>query len=440
MKLPIWGKKRQRKIFTKRRLSFIFIILFILLGFVIYNDQLVVKREIQSTPSLTGQVDQTWLLEGDGFTLRDELLRYKVSEIENIELNENTAATYEILGTGKKGKMKQTGEREWETEIEVTELKTGKYRLRAELTSGNKVYPSSISTFFVSYPLYVVWSLDWEGYDVTSAALTAIENIAYEHSLPITHMFNPRIYTGESISPARQEFLTRWIKGRKDNNGDEIGMHLHMFYDFVEEAGVEIRESPKWGDWTDGYDIPLSAYSYDETIKLLTKGLNLFDEHGLGKPISFRSGGWFADSDTLRAIEQSGFQIDSSGREKYNWGKNEITGLWDLAPDALPYQPSYTNQNASGSDSLNIWEIPNNGGSSYNLTSDEMFKNLSKNFPNFEALDNPRVVVYLSHPQWFSLAEQSRVNELFSRIDNHHYSRDKGPIKYVTLEQIYRLW
>lgn len=387
-----------------------------------------------------GIIDQHWLLKGDGFSLPDESLRYQVLLTEDLNLDKNVVVSYEILGLGQKGYLTSVGERKWEILIDLERVPPGVYQIQSIVEDAQEKFLSQKSAFFISYPLYVVWSIDWEGYDVTNSTLEALVNISQKHLLPITHMFNPRIYTNPDLSPARRQFLTQWIKKRKDVFGDEIGLHLHMFPDFVQDAGVEARFEPKWGNWQDGYDILTTSYDYEETVKLLERGKWWFLENGLGSPISFRAGGWFADAETLKAVETSGFYLDASGRDRYIWGPNRIPGFWNLDVTSQPYKPSLSNQNKAGFPSLDIWEFPNNGGSSYDLILKEMMTRFDENFPQKQPLINKRIVTYLSHAQWFSLAEQERVDNLFSYIDEFSHDQDWGPVKYVTLEQAYQAW
>ncbi|MBU0708918.1 acyltransferase family protein [Patescibacteria group bacterium] len=400
-----------------------------------------VSGEAEVAHPIRGEVGQQWLLKGDGFTLTDSRLEYKVLVADSVEFKgKSVSVNYKILNTEYQGIMSPVGERAWQAMINFSELPVGDYQIQTRLVDEEDTYFSQKSGFYVSYPLYVVWSIDWEGYDASAPALEAISRISQKHELPITHFFNPRIYVNKDISPARSEFLTRWIKNRRDQLGDEIGMHLHMFHDFVEDAEVEIRREGKWGNWPDGYDVPMSIYNYEETMQLLERGKYWFSQKGLGNPVSFRAGGWFADADVLRAVQTAGFYLDSSGRDWYVWGPNKITGYWDLSSTTRPYQPAAGNQNRTGFDAIDLWEFPNNGGSSYDLLLEELIHRFTDNFSNNQSLTVKQTLTYLSHPQWFSSAEQERVDSLFSYLDKFKYDDNWGPVRYVTLEQAYQAW
>ena len=67
---------------------------------------------------------------------------------------------------------------------------------------------------------------------------------------------------------------------------------------------------------TSGYTIEVAAYGRDNFSILLQHAFTLFAQHGLGKPQTFRAGGWTADMNTFLALTGNGFISDSSA---LNW-------------------------------------------------------------------------------------------------------------------------
>ena len=51
-----------------------------------------------------------------------------------------------------------------------------------------------------------------------------------------------------------------------------------------------------------------------------TDGIDLFEQHGLNRPKTFRAGGWTASIDTLNALADQGFTADTSA---LNWARIE---------------------------------------------------------------------------------------------------------------------
>lgn len=347
--------------------------------------------------------------------------------------------TYQVLETSLSGEMTAAVDNTWEAAIPIGTLEPGAYRVQATVHDGDEVHTSQLTGFYRSYPLYVVWTQDWEGYDVNQAYLDAIESIANQYRLPITHYFNPRIYTTTSISPARAKALTQWVQ-RRLKGGDDIALHLHMFTDFVEAAGVTVRTEPNWGDGGSGYGVPLAAYTKEEQMQLISHARDLLILNGFGRTDTFRAGGWYANLDTLAALEALGFRADSSARTTYQFGKNRLPGYWNVRPTTEPYYPSRTDQNrSSGRNDFDVLEIPDNGADSYAYSATDMIARFTANYGN-GILGDKQQLTYLSHPHWFDAKEQARVRELLAHIRRYGAADDQGPVIFTTTSKIVDLW
>lgn len=393
----------------------------------------------ESPYELLAETSRIWVLKSDKITATEPIV-FSVRLPSPSSLMD-PIVDYEVVGTNLRGLMYPVSEDTWEVSLDASSLAPGTYRARAILKDSGATTISQNAGFRVSYPLYVAWTQDWEGYDIPEAYLEAMASITKQHhNLPITHYFNPRIYTAPDISSERRQYLTNWVKNRRDSFSEEIALHLHMFPDYVTDADVAPRNDPRWGFNNDGYDILTSAYTYEETLKLLNRAKQWFDKYDLGTPVAYRAGGWFADSETLKAVQDAGFLADSSGRTAYKFGARKQPGFWNLPPTTKPYYPSESNQNsAAPPPNLTILEIPNNGADSYAFSAKDMIDRFQDNFTG-EALTEKQQITYLSHPHWFNRAEQQRVEELFSHIDQFLFDLDRGPIRYVTTSQIYQAW
>lgn len=366
----------------------------------------------------------------------------KVSDTLRIALQSSTnySATkveYEIIGTNLKGELEKTSEKHWEGIINVSNLKPGEYQIKAKVKENTETFTSSLAGFFVSYPLYIAWTQDWEGYDVPDTYLGAITQIADEHGLVMTHFWNPRLTMTDTIAQNRKEALLSWVKNREASFGESIQLHLHMFTDFVTASGVAPIYTPNWGDSGDGYGSLATNYNTEDMTKIISKGIEVMKQSGLAVPNIFRAGGWFANSNTLKAVENSGLLADSSGRTAYKFFNQ--SGPWNLSQVAQPYYPSVSDQNTSGIINLSILEIPNNGADSYWFSSEEMENRFTANYPG-GILSEPRQITYLSHPHWFNKAEQTKIEKVFNLVDQYKYNNDSGPAIYVTLDEIYEVW
>lgn len=292
----------------------------------------------------------------------------------------------------------------------------------------------------ISAPMYVAWTIDWEGYDIKDSILNDAQDIAKRFNIPLTHFFNPRIFVAKEISQFRRDKLVNWVKSRSSVFGDEIQLHLHMHYDMVQAAGVKLQTVPRWGTGRDGYDVLTTNYSYSDFSKMLDWAKSQFAANGLPQPKGYRAGGWFANLETLKALNDAGFTYDSSGREKYSFGNQNKPGYWELPFTQQPYRPSSTNQNASEpGPQLNLWEIPNNGNDSYWFNADQLKNRFYQNYVPGSILEQSKLVTYISHFDWFE-TDKTKLNALFPEIQKYRYEDDKGPVIYVTLTHALKDW
>ena len=409
-----------------------------------------IKAQDLTRPALASQDiftevkgNKKWILLGDEFTSAQKILKIEVRLVDEFWTDyPNATLSYRVSGTEVVGRLRaqSLGSNLFEGSLDASSLKPGKYELVAEVQTDSNAAVSEPVTFQVSYPLYVAWTLDWEGYDVSQTYLNQIDSLANTNKIPVTHFFNPRLFVTSEVSRTRAIFLANWVKERKISRGDEIALHLHMFTDLVKAAGVTPNENPSWGKSlfgeNDGYGVLTSSYSYEETLKLLNFSKEIFSQNGLGTPVSFRAGGWFADEETLKALQDTGFRLDSSGRTSYQIGTQ--TGLWNLSAKTQPYQPNAADQNKSGGDSLNLWEFPNNGADSYAFSANEMYERFTANLGT-GILNNKKMVTYLSHPEWFSV-DNPKLKELFGKVSKKTYQADAGPVIYITLEEAQKIW
>lgn len=420
--------------------------------FVYYGSSSVKAEQLTSKPEILGlsfsvvrgdevqakigiALSRKWILKGKGLQESAKLLEYTIS-IENIgEEAKNVLAVVE-------GRQNLTlvpealGENKYKLVINSEELETGTYRIQTVINGTE--FKSSSNEFYVSYPMYVTWSIDYEGFDIKDAYLKSMANLSAEFSMPITHLFNPRIYVASDVSKERADYLTKWVIDRHNNFGDEIGLHLHMHFDMIKMAGVTPRTEPRWGGRANGHDVLTSGYPYDEFKKILEWSKQQFALRGLPEPKTFRAGGWFLDIENLKALNDTGFLIDTSGRETYSWG--EQIGLWTLSTTTQPYQPSSTNQNGDlPLPVLEIWEFPNNG---FDSTNNELQKLVGAYRDNYQGkpLNRPQSLSYMSHPHWFDIYDAPKIRGILDIMSKDSFAKDNGPIIFSTYQQALKTW
>jgi len=328
----------------------------------------------------------------------------------------------------------------WGAGVPLDGAPAGEQRLEVlvRLRSGEDAVVAT-RDFVLSAPELVVWTLDFEGDAAGDAQMTNTAAIADRLAVPMTVMWNPRVWTTASVAPARADAMLAWTKARVVK-GDEVALHLHMWTDFVQAAGLRPRTQPTWAGRLDGYDVPITAFDETETRTLLDLGLRLMAEHGLPRPVTFRGGGQFANAATLRALAAAGFTADCSGVPAGTFGR--LRYPWTLAADAQPYRPSRDDANTSGD--LPLVEAPTIGGNTFGLDTQSIAPiiraDLSFLAPADQTAKDRRAITLVSHPGTIDDTERAAIESLFAAFEPLRYDRDAGPLRFVTLAQLARAY
>ena len=328
---------------------------------------------------------------------------------------------------------------EWAASLDLRGSKPGTDVIDViERVAGHEVIVVS-KELVISEPEYVVWTLDFEGDASSDEAMNNTASIADAQRIPMTVMWNPRVWATTQVSAARAAAMLAWTKARVAK-GDELSLHLHMWTDFVRAAGLVPRTVPSWAGRGDGYDVPMTAYPESDQRTLLEYSLRLMSDHELARPTTFRAGGQFANDATLRTLAALGFVADASAVPAGASGR--LPYPWTLAADAQPYRPSATDANTPGD--LRLLEAPTIGGNTYALnvqTIQPIIRaDLSYLAPAGEAATSPRALTIVSHPGTINAAERAAITALFDNLATLRYDLDKGPLRFVTLAQLAQAW
>ncbi|MBD3311574.1 MAG: hypothetical protein GF349_03700 [Candidatus Magasanikbacteria bacterium] len=448
------------------------------------------------------ELSRRWVLVGTEFSEKEKTVNIKLDlssetrkyfdQSQAIEIyyefinTENEELTDSIIkGKFEEDSLQDSKELIFNQDVAIVGLSPGVYKVKIILEFACGSTEEVYENLLVSYPFYVVWTFDWEGYDVKDSYLKFMDDLCEKHkNIPLSHLVNPRLFITPTITNERRDELKNWLLERESSRGDSIGLHLHLFYENLAAAGIKLPEKneeellqtyidmyiepsststvtsslaeefnknklkkkqiydiPYWGyAYDDGYDIPLTYLNESELDKLLKWSITKFTELGFKKPITFRAGGWFLDEQALQVLENNGFVVDTSGRTKYNLGTKKMPGHWDLPITSQPYRPNINDQNSAAPPNMNIWEFPNNGADSWWYSARDMQERFNLNWGAIgEPLYERRVVVYLSHPDWFYV-DKPKVDDLFNYIDSYSYLDDKGPVIYANLEKVYQVW
>jgi hypothetical protein len=305
-----------------------------------------------------------------------------------------------------------------------------------------------------SHPLYVVVSNDWDDPDNADATLERQERLHARHpALLLTHFVGPYTFTDPSVSAARRQFLVDWVVELSDREGDEIGLHIHPYCNFVESAGLACRTEDSFarstGDAT-GYTVFLGSYSESEFTALLEHAIDLFGAGGLPRPTSFRAGGWTLEPHTMRALAATGFVADTSAanwERMEEWADNPGASLFQWNRDhwfpidetSQPYYPSQTDLLSPSSPRVSVLEVPDNGLLVDYVSGSEMIDMFEANLGT-GVLEAPRAYSIGYHPPNFSETFFARMDQALGAIDQHLHGDDLGPVVYARLSDLVRVW
>ncbi len=152
-----------------------------------------------------------------------------------------------------------------------------------------------------------------------------IMDIADRYGIPLTffvEVFN-KYYFGEGETRE----VCEYILGR----GHDVQLHLHPnFLNFKEDNPADRK-----------YSDNMSAYDLQSQVDMLAEGKELLTRYCGKVPVAFRAGNYGADRNTLNALKENGFQIDSSYNaafpkhshcitEKALNDAEQIDGVWEL--------------------------------------------------------------------------------------------------------------
>ncbi|HUS31211.1 MAG TPA: hypothetical protein VMZ53_22025 [Kofleriaceae bacterium] len=304
------------------------------------------------------------------------------------------------------------------------------------------------ATFHRSMAYYVLVSTDYDFSDPGKQAIIYMDSLHTNHpGMLITHFWAPYTYTDPVVTPARRDELDVWIKKQRDEMHDEIALHIHPWCHFVTSAGLTCitNQSTVYPDDMSGYTIKLAAYGRQDMGTLLQRAHAIFNERGLGTPVTFRAGGWTADVQTLLALDDNGYVADTSalnwakieewnGKELYTWNQTNWSQIGDTSQ---PYHPSTSDPQASvPGANMRMLEVPDNGVMIDYVSLEEMNGLFDANWDG-QPLAAPKTLMMGFHPAGgFSPSEYGRVDNFLKYADMHLGSAGTGPVVYATLSQV----
>lgn len=395
-------------------------------------------------PAYTIAYDQ-WHLVGDALTPADNTLGQIVvsapAGTRYIDAYVDGLAPFRLIESDQPGSFVAQG-------IDLTDLAVGSHPLL--LAANGSATAFAQVSIERSYPYYVFVSTDWDFSDLGDTAMAFQDQLHANHpGMRITQFVGPYTFTDPMVTEERRQKIAAWALKEQTKFGDEIGLHIHPWCNFVTDAGLtcitDQSDVYAEGDTT-GYTIKLFAYGRADLGKLLDHAADLFAKYGLPHPKTFRAGGWTASLDTLLALDDKGYVADTSA---LNWpyivtwatqGNGELY-TWNMAnwapinDTSQPYHPALDNELTPGT--LPLLEVPDNGVMIDYTSLPQIEHIFDANFPAGAPLAKPTTMMMGFHPSTgFNVIEYDRVNDFLTYVDAHLASAHTGPVVYTTLSDV----
>ena len=88
---------------------------------------------------------------------------------------------------------------------------------------------------------------------------------------------------------------------------------------------------------------------------------------------------------------------------------------------------------------MELWEYPNNGADSTNNPPEVLIEKFRDNYDG-TPITIQQTISYLSHPHWFDIYDAPTLRTVFDYINQHSYKKDKGPVIFMTYEEVLERW
>jgi peptidoglycan/xylan/chitin deacetylase (PgdA/CDA1 family) len=174
------------------------------------------------------------------------------------------------------------------------------------------------------YPVYLIISIDTEQdfnqryqntgtYCNIESGIQALSSVFDKHACKVTWMITPDV-------AGRYPEIFKKMRDK----GDEIGCHLHP--EFFTRSSIANLCHMEY----------LCSFSRDEQNRMVKKSTDIIVSACGIRPVSFRSGRFGINHETLEVLQENGYLIDSSMCPNMNWSKDGGPD-WSDHPNVKPY-------------------------------------------------------------------------------------------------------
>lgn len=189
--------------------------------------------------------------------------------------------------------------------------------MRPLWTMGLLLATSFSAKSFAAPTVTVDVTVHWEGRDLLAPNVDALERMRKTYpDIPVTHFVNPVYFLDEAKATDNINAMQRVFTAQ-----DEVGLYLAPVEYLVKEAGVIQKLSPSFWGYMDegelcendcGLDVPLTVYTREETLRILSAAHRTLVQAGFSNPQSFTVRGWMEAPFLTRLAASFGYRFDLS--------------------------------------------------------------------------------------------------------------------------------
>lgn len=169
----------------------------------------------------------------------------------------------------------------------------------------------------ISQKVTIYVTVDWEGWSLDNDNIEVMQAFRQKHpNIPMLQLLNPVYYLQPDSNAAH---ITKQIQSTFLPS-DAQGLHVHAWKSLANYCDVPYKTAPSFADTDEtctagdcGYTVSLEfAYSAEELNKLIACSSQILVAQGYAKPVHFRAGGWQLGPKLTAALQNNGFNWDSS--------------------------------------------------------------------------------------------------------------------------------
>ncbi|MCP3682757.1 MAG: polysaccharide deacetylase family protein [bacterium] len=247
--------------------------------------------------------------------------------------------------------------------------------------------------------------------------------LAEKHDINLTFFLEPHCFAAKGHIYAR-------IVNEMRNSIHEVGLHLHPAHDLALQA--EMKQSFK----------ATSAHKYDYKTqrKMIAAGKKLIRDH-LGKDVvSFRWGNFALNTDSVKALAETGFKVDSSACPGISGHKKDDRFYdWTKARSHYPWRLSQKNyQDVKGKS--RVLEIPIatfrcvGTNRADPIMDSVLIKAFNKYYENADRSEKPFTFVIMSHSSEATYRDGQPTPIMNAMEEFVLHTKQFKDVKFVTLE------